>query len=214
MQNNMTNCCPLCNSISTIFYQSSNRLYYQCSNCYGIFVDKKLRLNKEAEMLRYKEHNNDVEDKKYQKFVSPITSAVIRDFTQSDKGLDFGAGTGPVISKVLKDCNFDIVQYDPFFHNYPDLLEEKYNYIACCEVIEHFHNPKKEFILLKKLLLQNGKLYCMTDVYNEDINFHNWYYKNDPTHIFIYHKKTIHWIKEEIGFLNVRIEGRLITYSN
>ncbi len=214
MQNNIIHCCPLCGSVSTIFYQNRNRFYYQCNNCCGIFVDKKLRLNQEAEMLRYKEHNNDVEDKKYQNFVSPITSAVLRDFTQRDKGLDFGAGTGPVISKVLKDYNFDIVQYDPFFHNYPDLLERKYDYIVCCEVMEHFHNPKKEFILLKKLLLENGKLYCMTDVYNEDINFHNWRYKNDQTHTFIYHKKTIHWIKEEIGFLNVTIEGRLITFFN
>ena len=80
------------------------------------------------------------------------------------------------------------------------------------EEVRIFHNPKKEFILLKKLLLENGKLYCMTDVYNEDIDFHNWRYKNDQTHIFIYHEKTIHWIKEQFGFLNVTIEGRLITF--
>ena len=210
----MTNYCPLCNSTGAVFYQSNKQLYYQCNNCCGIFVDKKLRLNREAEMLRYKEHNNEIKDEKYQKFVSPISSAIMRDFTQNNKGLDFGAGTGPVISKVLKDNDFLIMQYDPFFHNNPDLLDEKYDYIACCEVMEHFYNPKKEFSLLKKLLRQNGKLYCMTDIYNESINFHKWYYKNDPTHVFIYHKKTVHWIKEEFGFLNVTIEGRLITYSN
>ena len=210
----MTNHCPLCNSIGTVFYQNNERLYYQCNNCFGIFVDKELKLNKEEEMLRYKEHNNDIEDVKYQKFVFPITSSIMRDFTQNNKGLDFGAGTGPVISKILKDNDFLIQQYDPFFHNYPDLLEERYDYIACCEVVEHFHNPKKEFGLLKKLLLQDGKLYCMTDIYNTSINFHNWYYKNDPTHVFIYHKKTVHWIKEKFGFLNVTIEGRLVTYFN
>ena len=165
-------------------------------------------------MLRYKEHNNDIEDEKYQKFVSPISSSIMRDFTHNNKGLDFGAGTGPVISKILKDNDFLIEQYDPFFHNYPDLLEEKYDYIACCEVMEHFHNPKKEFGLLKKLLLQDGKLYCMTDIYNKNINFHNWYYKNDPTHVFIYHKETVNWIKEKFGFLNVTIEDRLVTYFN
>ena len=210
----MTNHCPLCDSIGTVFYQNNERLYYQCNNCFGIFVDKELKLNKEEEMLRYKEHNNDIEDVKYQKFVFPITSSIMRDFTQNNKGLDFGAGTGPVISKILKDNDFLIQQYDPFFHNYPDLLEERYDYIACCEVVEHFHNPKKEFGLLKKLLLQDGKLYCMTDIYNTSINFHNWYYKNDPTHVFIYHKKTVHWIKEKFGFLNVTIEGRLVTYFN
>ena len=212
--NNMTNNCPLCNGSGDVFFQNKKQLYYKCNNCYGIYVDENIRPDKEAEKSRYKEHNNDVNDKRYQNFVSNITSAILKNFTQNDKGLDFGAGTGPVVSKVLKDSDFCIVQYDPFFHNYPILLDEKYDYIVCCEVIEHFYNPKKEFSLLKKLLQQNGKLYCMTDIYDESIDFHKWYYKNDPTHVFIYHKNTIEWIKKEFGFLNVTIEGRLITYFN
>ncbi len=210
----MINYCPLCSGTSTIFYQKNKQLFYKCDNCFGIFLDKSLRPNRNDELLRYKEHNNDINDKRYQKFVLPITSSIIKDFTKNNKGLDFGAGTGPVISKVLKDNNFSIEQYDPFFHNYPDLLNKKYDYIACCEVIEHFYNPGKEFKLLKKLLLQNGILYCMTDIYNENINFDNWYYKNDPTHVFIYHKKTIDWIKENFGFNKTTIKGRLITFFN
>ena len=155
MENNTTNLCPLCNSESTVFYQFKKRLYYQCTNCYGIFIDKKLIPDREAEFLRYKEHNNDIEDDGYQKFVKPITSAIMRDFTPNHKGLDFGAGTGPIISKILKENNFQIKQYDPFFHNYTNLLESQYHYIVACEVIEHFHNPKKEFRLLKNLLQQN-----------------------------------------------------------
>ena len=81
-------------------------------------------------------------------------------------------------------------------------------------MIEHFHNPKKEFSLLKKLLLQNGKLYCMTNIYNENIDFHNWDYISDFTHVFIYHEHTIFYIKEKFEFLNVTIEDRLVTYYN
>jgi hypothetical protein len=80
--------------------------------------------------------------------------------------------------------------------------------------VEHFHNPKKEFGLLKKLLKPNGKFYLMTALFDETINFHDWYYKNDPTHVFIYHQKTIYWIKEKFDFSDVIIKGRLITYSN
>ena len=214
MRNNTTNPCPLCNSTSTVFYQNKKQLYHQCSNCYGIFVDQELRPNRETEMLRYQKHDNDIDDEGYQKFVAPITSAILRDFNNNHKGLDFGAGTGPVISKILKDNNFLIIQYDPFFHNDPNLLEEQYDYIAACEVIEHFHNPKKEFSLLKKLLLQNGKLYCMTNIYNESIDFHNWDYISDFTHVFIYHEHTIFYIKEKFEFLNVTIEDRLITFYN
>ena len=138
----------------------------------------------------------------------------MRDFTKDHKGLDFGAGTGPVISKILKDNSFNIKLYDPFFHNYPNLLEKQYDYIAACEVIEHFHNPKKEFSLLRNLLGQDGKLYCMTNVYNENIDFNTWDYKNDFTHVFIYHKNTILYINEEFGFSGITIDDRLITYSN
>lgn len=212
MRNNNTNPCPLCNSLSNVFYQQKKRVYHRCDNCYGIFVDQELRPKREVEILRYQKHDNDIEDEGYQNFVAPITSAIMRDFTQRHKGLDFGAGTGPVISKILNDNNFLVIQYDPFFHNHPSLLKDKYNYIACCEVIEHFHNPKKEFGLLKDLLLQNGKLYCMTNIYNEGIDFHNWDYISDKTHVFFYHEKTIHYIKEEFRFSDVTIENRLITY--
>jgi len=166
------------------------------------------------EKSRYKEHNNDTEDQGYQNFVSPITTAILNDFTPAHSGLDFGAGTAPVISKILQDHQFQIKQYDPFFYNYPELLNDKYDYIACCEVIEHFNDPYREFSLLKSLLLPSGKLYCMTDLYNESIDFHKWYYKNDQTHVFIYHEKTIHWIKKEFKFSDVKINGRLITFSS
>ncbi|MCK4538896.1 MAG: methyltransferase domain-containing protein [Candidatus Krumholzibacteria bacterium] len=210
----MTDLCPLCKSPGAVFYRNDKQLYYHCDNCFGIFLDETLRLDREAEKARYREHNNDIDDKKYQKFVSPISSAIMRDFSSGDRGLDFGAGTGPVISRILKDNQFLIEQYDPFFHDYPDRLNEKYDYIACCEVVEHFHDPHKEFKLLKKLLLPEGKLYCMTELYNESIDFSNWYYKNDPTHVFFYQKKTIHWIKEKFEFRDVTIEGRLITWVN
>jgi SAM-dependent methyltransferase len=214
LRNNTTDLCPLCNRPSTVFYQYKDRLFHQCSNCYGIVIDKALIPSRDAEMLRYQKHNNNIEDAGYQKFVAPITSAIMRDFTQNHKGLDFGAGTGPVISKILKDSGYLIKLYDPFFHNYPNLLGSQYDYIAACEVIEHFHDPRKEFSLLKKLLYKNGKLYCMTNLYNESIDFQNWDYKSDITHVFFYHEKTIQWIKKEFGFSSVTIDGRLIIYSN
>ncbi|MBU1658827.1 class I SAM-dependent methyltransferase [bacterium] len=210
----MTHSCPLCDGLGSVFYKKNDIVFYQCENCLGIFVDKIKRLDEKSEKMRYEIHENDVENQGYQKFVSPITSAIMRDYTPESQGLDFGAGTGPVISKILQDNGFFVKQYDPFFHNFPQLLEERYDYIACCEVIEHFYHPKKDFLLLKKLLKPNAKLYCMTDIYSEKIDFSSWYYKNDPTHVFFYHLKTLEWIKNELGFSDVKIEKRLITLSN
>jgi len=154
-----------------------------------------------------------VNDLGYQQFSSPITSAVLRDFTPEAKGLDFGAGTGPVIAKLLGDEQFDINLYDPFFHPNMELLEQRYDYIVSCEVIEHMYSPSKEFALLKRLLKPGGKLYCMTDLYHEAINFKGWYYKNDPTHVFFYHQRSLEFIKQQFEFSELSIEGRLITYT-
>ncbi len=212
MPDNTLNTCPLCSSPALFFYKTKIYEYFQCNNCLGIFIDAELKPDEKVEKLRYEQHENDVEDKGYQTFVSPISNAIIRDFKTEDEGLDFGAGTAPVISKLLQDKNYNILQYDPYFHDYPELLKKKYDYIACCEVMEHFYNPYKDFKSLKSLLKENGKLYCMTYIYDESIDFKTWNYKDDRTHVFIYHKKTLEWIKEEFGFSDMTIEGRLIVY--
>lgn len=205
--------CPLCHSNNVVLFYQKVKSHYQCHQCMGIFLDPSQRLSPEEELKRYNIHQNDVHDIKYQNFVSPITSSIMSDFPTSSKGLDFGAGPGPVIAKVLQDNNYQVSLYDPFYHLSPELLEGKYDYIACCEVMEHFYYPDKEFLLLKNLLNPNGKLYCMTLLYHNDINFENWYYKNDPTHVFIYRAETIHWIKDHFGFSSVSIDNRLITFQ-
>lgn len=214
LNENNNQICPLCQSDSKLFYEDKPRVYYKCSNCFAIYLDRNHLPDNELEKERYLEHNNDVNDPRYQKFVSPIVSSVLNDFTKKDYGLDFGGGTGPVISKLLRDQGFQIEVYDPFFRNEKSLLNKKYNYIVCCEVIEHFHNPKEEFELLKGLLLPGGKLYCMTDLYDESIEFSKWYYKNDPTHVFIYHQKTLEWIKENLKFAGLKVDGRLAVFKN
>jgi len=205
--------CPLCKSKGQQFYKSKRHIFHQCDICKAIYLDKEYFLNTKEEKERYQEHNNDVNDKGYQKFVSPISNAIFSNYSKYDKGLDFGAGTGPVIAEVLSTNGYVINLYDPFFHNNKELLLHKYNYIACCEVMEHFHNPYKEFKLLKSLLKKDGHLYCMTSIYNNDIDFRTWYYKDDQTHVFIYTKETLEWIAKEFGFISLKIEGSFIDFS-
>lgn len=205
--------CPLCSTSSNHFYSFDSREFYFCTNCFSVFLDSKDYLSIEVEKSRYEMHNNDVNDVRYQTSVAPIIKRILSNFKKTDKGLDFGCGTGPVITKMLRDNDYDVQEYDPFFANHPKALEKKYNYIACCEVIEHFHHPKKEFELLFNLLKPGGKLYCKTDLFSETKNFDSWGYKNDPTHVFFYHHKAIKWIQENIGFSSMKIDGRLIVFE-
>lgn len=204
--------CPLCQGAAQEFYGKD---FFLCTNCKGIFRPKQFYLSAADEKKRYEKHENNVEDVGYQRFVSPITSAILQTCSPNHKGLDFGAGPGPVVSKILQDKDYDIVQYDPFFHNHPQLLlEQHYDYIVCCEVIEHFHEPNREFQLLKNLLKSNGAMYCMTHLYEPTICFSEWYYQKDPTHVFIYQKETITWIQQRFQFKSVTIKDRLIIFKN
>jgi SAM-dependent methyltransferase len=167
---------------------------------------------REEEIERYELHDSDTEDAGYRKFVAPITKGILRDFTSQHKGLDFGAGTSAIISAVLRENGYDIQNYDPYFHNNPKLLNEKYDYISSCEVIEHFYKPAKEFKRLREMLREGGKLYLMTDIY-DGRDFGSWYYKNDPTHVFFYTKETFAWICENYGFREFFIEKRLVVMT-
>ena len=210
----ITHNCPLCNSNATQFCDKPKHLFYKCTNCDGIFRPKHTFLSAEAEKKHYEKHNNDVFDERYQAFVSPIVNAVLHDFYPEAKGLDFGSGTGPVIAKMLTDKDFQVQNYDLFFANEPSLLNQKYDYVSCCEVMEHFHHPHQEFELLKRLLLPNGKLYCKTEVFKNLQSFENWYYKDDFTHVFIYQLKTLEWIKSEFSFSNLIVNEKLIVFEN
>jgi len=205
--------CPLCATNADFFEEISTSYYFKCPNCFGIFMSKINLPTKEDEIERYESHNNDVNDKGYQNFVSDIVDAVKDDFDKNTIGLDYGAGTGPVISKMLSDFNYKIYQYDPFFHPYKSKLELNYDYIVSCEVIEHFFNPYSEFIKLKSMLKPGGKLYCKTELYKPSIDFQKWYYIFDPTHVFLYSEETFNWIKENIGFSKLEIRNRLSIFS-
>lgn len=206
--------CPLCGGEKYFYIRYQKRSYYKCKKCNSIFLDKNEYPTPEEEKKRYLEHNNDIGDIRYQNFVKPIVSAIVEDFSKYHYGLDYGAGTGPVITKLLRDYAYNIKPYDPYFYNYPDYLKKQYDYIVCCEVIEHFYKPYREFKKLKAILKEHGKIYCKTELLEDNIHFEKWYYKNDITHVFFYTEKAIYWIKKEFGFQNVTIKNRLIMFSN
>jgi len=199
--------CPLCNSA---LKNKKDAYFYDCDTCKAIVKDKKYYIGPDREKTVYENHNNDVNDVRYQKFTMPITNCVLEHFLPKHKGLDFGSGTGPVISSMLKKKDYDIVPYDPFFA--PDLkvFNTTYDYIVSCEVFEHFYKPKMEIERLISLLNANGMLLIMTLLYNNQIDFDTWKYCKDPTHVFIYTKETIVYIAKELQLEIVVLTDRFI----
>ncbi|MHA7057789.1 class I SAM-dependent methyltransferase [Aquimarina sp. M1] len=204
--------CALCGSKITAFSFVHKRAYYHCSDCDSISLAPSYFLSNDQERKRYETHNNDVTDPGYQNFVSPIVNAILEDYDENSKGLDFGSGSGPVITEMLRNQGYEIETYDPFFDPNSKALQTTYDYIACCEVMEHFYNPHKEFKLLHSLLRNKASLYCKTYLYDTSIDFESWWYKNDPTHVFFYTKKTLNWIKQYYHFYDIIISDNLIIF--
>lgn len=205
--------CSLCNGSTINFEVFNDRKYVQCTNCEAILLSTEHYLSPQAEKFRYSLHNNDVTDEAYINFVSPITQKIREDFGTNAEGLDFGCGTGPVISSELKKSGYKVHLYDPYFQPAPNLLKSKYDFIVCCEVMEHFHQAYKEFSMLKSLLKENGKLYCKTLLWEPDIDFTGWHYKNDETHVIFYSEKSIKWISNNVGFKKLEIFPDFLLFS-
>jgi SAM-dependent methyltransferase len=205
--------CPLCDGNAELFFEMPGKEYYQCGQCSGLFLGRACYVSKEDEKRRYEKHNNNIEDPRYQKFVEPIVSKIQETFGREHQGLDFGAGTGPVIAKLLREKGYSVELYDPYFCDDPKTLEKEYDFIVCCEVIEHFHYPAKEFRRLRSLLKPGGVLFCQTALYSKETDFKNWYYKNDQTHVFFYHANTLLWIQSKCGFSALETYGRLALFS-
>ncbi len=206
----MPHLCPICHHESFAFYKDQ---FLQCPSCRAIWKPSHLFLSKSEEKKRYEQHHNNAQDPRYQEFVLPLTQSIERDFPKSARGLDFGSGKSSSVGFVLREAWYDLVEYDLYFNHFPELLQTCYDFIACCEVIEHFQNPLREFWLLFGLLKNGGKLYCMTHIYNESIDFANWYYKNDPTHVCIYQKETLEYIQKVFWCKSLKITGRCIELS-
>jgi hypothetical protein len=205
--------CPLCNGKGIPFYKDLKHLFYECADCQGIFRDKSQLLDPDQEKERYLHHVSNIDDEGYYKFVSPIINEVKTHDHNGNTGLDYGCGHTPVLSELLRKEHYDMEIFDAVFFPETSVLKRQYHFIVCCEVMEHFYQPSKDFKLLYECLAQGGKLICKTHLFETGMDFGQWYYKNDPSHVFIYQFRTIVWVKDHFQFKDVKIEDRLITFS-
>jgi len=209
----MSEPCPLCRNEADFFSTARKRAYHLCGRCGSVFMAPRHHLSVEAEKRRYEAHCNDVDDPRYRAFVRPLVDSVLEQCRPEHDGLDFGCGSGPVVSRLLAERGYLLAQYDPFFRDLPELLERTYDYVICCEVIEHFRDPAREFRLLRSLLNKGGRLFCQTELYAPGIELAGWPYANDTTHVFFYQQRTLEWIRDHFGFSALVVSGRLAVFT-
>jgi hypothetical protein len=205
--------CLLCSGVVSFFVETRERHYYRCRECHSVMLDPTDRLNAEQEKQRYNLHQNNPDDSGYQKFLEPLITAVAQNFSVEHKGLDYGSGPIPAVTMKLKSLGYDVTPFDPYFQNDEEALARRYDFIVCCETAEHFYNPYYEFQRLRSMLNPQGKLILLTALYDDSIDFKNWHYKNDPTHVFFYSTKAFEFIRRRFDFTSLQITARLIELS-
>ncbi|APG28369.1 hypothetical protein A7E78_11215 [Syntrophotalea acetylenivorans] len=196
--------CPLCENKRTLpFWRDQRRSYMRCDRCFLVFVPTEYHLSLAAEKAEYDLHRNDPGDPGYRKFLQRLFEPLRERLTAGAKGLDFGSGPGPTLAPMFAEAGFDMAIYDPFYAPDRSVLQNRYDFISCSEVLEHFHAPGRELQFLWELLAVEGWLGVMTKLVIDQQAFSRWHYKNDPTHVAFFSRETFVYLARK---LNARLE--------
>lgn len=152
------------------------------------------------EKEQYDLHRNDPYDPGYRRFLSRLADPLLTRLTTGARGLDYGCGPGPALAAMLHEAGHDMALYDPFYAPDTGVLSERYHFITCTEVAEHFHRPAEEFDRLGARLNPGGWLAVMTCFQTEDARFADWHYRKDPTHVVFYRAQTFERIAAQRGW--------------
>lgn len=193
--------CPVCaGSPCALFCEAGGKRYFECSVCGAVFLDLVARLDRESEFVRYTLHNNSPDDPRYEAFLSRLADPVFAFLPPCGEGLDFGCGPEPLLSRMFEKEGHNMKNYDPFFFPDASALNASYDFIVCSEAAEHFHRPAREFALLDGLLRPGGVLAVMTSFLEDGIDFPNWRYRRDETHVVFYRETTFRTIADRFGW--------------
>ena len=214
--------CPLCRlscENEIFFWAKFNFSYNQCLNCHLIYRDRCGLLPIDLEKDQYDLHENDPLDSGYREFLKRLTVPLVSHLMKLPKklpgqiGLDYGCGPGPAINKLLQCYDLKVDLYDPLY--FPNtLLEKNYDFITCTEVFEHFYNPHNEISKILGHLAPGGVLGVMTSLYNEEIDFSTWHYKNDPTHVAFYTRDTMQWVADFFQLKILELNNRIVIFAD
>lgn len=208
--------CILCkaNIKHTFEHPTLKTIFHQCETCGIIFKDSSYFPSFDIEKARYEEHNNDINQEGYVQFLTRFIDEGITPFQKKGTILDFGSGPNPVLAILLKRYGYDVSCYDPFFHENLD-LNETYDMMTATEVVEHFHDPIKEFTWIDKHVKHKGYLSFMTLFYPEDrLKFLNWYYQRDVSHVVFYSPLTWRWLAKRFSWeIMYTDDYRIIVYQ-
>jgi cyclopropane fatty-acyl-phospholipid synthase-like methyltransferase len=176
------------------------QVYWRCGACEATFLEPGQRMSVADERAHYLTHENDPGDPGYRRFLAKLADPLLVRLEPESSGLDFGCGPGSALAAMLRQAGHRVALYDPAFEPDPAVLERRYDFITCTEVVEHLHQPADVLDRLDALLLPGGWLGIMTCFQTDDTRFAGWTYRREPTHVVFYRQATLARIAEIHGW--------------
>ena len=208
--------CPVCSTESVLFLKipfapfssKSTDLenfeveYFKCPHCGVIYCPEMFnwppqKYSKLVYNEGYYSYDHDLIDQNGNR--QKLCYDFIKNNITAKTNLDYGGGFG-FLSDILNKNGYQSVCYDPFTKfNDRKVLETKYDFVSCIEVLEHSYNIMDVINDLEKAA--KDTIYISTGFSDNVNNFKNWYYLNPRVgHILIFTKKAIEILFNKIGF--------------
>lgn len=193
--------CPLCDGTETsLLLIEQGRDYWRCHECRLTFLPPQYLPDPLTEKKRYELHQNSLEDAGYRQFLMQLVEPLLPRLQHGASGLDYGAGNDPALAALLTEHGFHMDRFDSFFWPDPEPLKRQFDFITCCETIEHFFVPLTELGRFDRILKPGGWIAIMTQIVESDRHLPGWWYLSDFTHVRFYGQETFAWIADHFGW--------------
>lgn len=199
--------CRLCGEKNTrslgsqMFLSKYTAQYYQCQNCFYLFVDPVTWLDE-----AYKLDTTLVDTGRYLRN-NTIKDFILRHLPQTTTILDYGSGYELLLKRALGLTKIKVHGYDKYIPTLNDnsLLEQKYDLIVAAEVFEHLMDPLD---FLKWAMNHCSTLLLTTTVMDLKTYPNDAYYSRPyGQHIGFFTAPTLEWVRKT---LNVKVQHTVV----
>ncbi|WP_350333030.1 class I SAM-dependent methyltransferase [Coralliovum pocilloporae] len=153
-----------------------------------------------------------------------LSDALLNCLPRDCSFLDYGCGEGYVVER-LRRAGYDAEGYDPYFGDWADVPERRFDCILCVEVLEHLAEPLALPPILERLLKPGGTIILTTLLTDYATQSNNWYLSPRNGHVGAHSEKSLamlfpgirhvspatHTIGDNNNALDIDRLGRLVT---